>query len=389
MRRLVRVSVLGLVADRWRRRRRSDCRRAADADRLPARGGPGRVLRRGAAARGASVNRTSEAAQQVEELLQADAAGRRTCSRSSATRCSTASASRTRLRRRAAEAVRGPHAARPNSAQALIGRVFAAGQQVRAANVIPFNLPPIIGLSTSGGFEYQLEGPGRTRPRRRGSVMQGLVAAANQDPRLTRVFTTYTATTPSLYLDIDREKAQTLGLTSATSSPRCRRRSAATTSTTSTCSAAPGRSTSRPRRRTAAISRRSTGSTSATERRRWCRCARSPSRASISGRRSSSATTTTARSRSTAARARARRRATALAAMDGVSAKTLPPATASNGPAPPTRRRRRPARPTSILALAVLFAYLFLVGAVRELDDPGAGAAVGDGRRARRVRRRS
>ena len=42
--------------------------------------------------------------------------------------------------------------------------------------------------------------------------MQGLIAAANQDPRLTRVFSTFTATNPSIYLDIDRDKAQALGL---------------------------------------------------------------------------------------------------------------------------------------------------------------------------------
>ena len=36
----------------------------------------------------------------------------------------------------------------------------------------------------------------------------------------------------------------------------------------------------------------------------------------------------------------------------------------------------------------MLFAYLFLVGALRELDDPGPGAAVGVGRRARRDARR-
>jgi len=44
------------------------------------------------------------------------------------------------------------------------------------------------------------------------SVMQGLVAAANQDPRLNRVFSTFTASNPSISLDIDREKAQALGL---------------------------------------------------------------------------------------------------------------------------------------------------------------------------------
>jgi hydrophobic/amphiphilic exporter-1 (mainly G- bacteria), HAE1 family len=42
--------------------------------------------------------------------------------------------------------------------------------------------------------------------------MQGMVAAANQDPRLTRVFSTFTASNPSIWLDIDREKAQALGL---------------------------------------------------------------------------------------------------------------------------------------------------------------------------------
>ena len=42
--------------------------------------------------------------------------------------------------------------------------------------------------------------------------MGGLIGAANRDPRLTRVFSTFTATNPSIYLDIDRAKAQALGL---------------------------------------------------------------------------------------------------------------------------------------------------------------------------------
>ena len=99
-----------------------------------------------------------------------------------------------------------------NSAQALIGRVFAAGQELRAATVIPFNLPPIIGLSTTGGFEYELEGLEGQEPAAMNSVMQGLLAAANGDSRLTRVFSTYTASNPSIFLNIDRQKAQALGL---------------------------------------------------------------------------------------------------------------------------------------------------------------------------------
>jgi hydrophobic/amphiphilic exporter-1 (mainly G- bacteria), HAE1 family len=99
-----------------------------------------------------------------------------------------------------------------SSAQALIARVFAEGQQVRTATVIPFNLPPIIGLSTTGGFEYDLEGLEGQEPAAMNSVMQGLLASANHDPRLSRVFSTYTASNPSIYLDIDREKTQALGL---------------------------------------------------------------------------------------------------------------------------------------------------------------------------------
>ena len=99
-----------------------------------------------------------------------------------------------------------------NSAQALIGRVFAEGREARAANVIAFNLPPIIGLSTTGGFEYELEGLEGQEPAAMNGVMQGLIANANHDTRLARVFSTYTANNPSIYLDIDREKAQALGL---------------------------------------------------------------------------------------------------------------------------------------------------------------------------------
>ncbi len=100
-------------------------------------------------------------------------------------------------------------------AQAVIGRVFGGAQQIRSATVFPFNLPPIIGLSTSGGFEYQLENLEGRDPADMQSVMQGLVGAANQDKRLARVFSTFTATNPSIWLDIDREKAQALGLSIA------------------------------------------------------------------------------------------------------------------------------------------------------------------------------
>ncbi|WP_428377699.1 efflux RND transporter permease subunit [Lichenicoccus sp.] len=96
--------------------------------------------------------------------------------------------------------------------QSLLRDVFMGSQNIRQATIFPFNLPPIIGLSPGGGFEYELEGLEGQDPVQLGSAVQGLLAAANADHRLARVFSTFTASNPSLYLEIDRTKAQALGV---------------------------------------------------------------------------------------------------------------------------------------------------------------------------------
>ncbi len=82
----------------------------------------------------------------------------------------------------------------------------------REALVIPFNLPPIIGLGTGAGFEYQLQDLQGGSLVDLAGVARGLIVAANQDDRLAGVYTTFSANTPQLFLDIDREKVQTLGI---------------------------------------------------------------------------------------------------------------------------------------------------------------------------------
>jgi hydrophobe/amphiphile efflux-1 (HAE1) family protein len=98
------------------------------------------------------------------------------------------------------------------SVNALIGRTLGELSRIREAQAFALNLPPIIGLSTGGGFEYELEALQGQSPQQMASAMGGLVGAANADPRLSRVFSTFTAANPSIYLDIDRDKAQALGL---------------------------------------------------------------------------------------------------------------------------------------------------------------------------------
>jgi hydrophobe/amphiphile efflux-1 (HAE1) family protein len=99
-----------------------------------------------------------------------------------------------------------------NTSDAIIGRLGPALRSVHGGIAIPLAPPPIIGLGTGGGFSYVLQDLRGGSPENMAQVLRGLVVAANQNPQLSRVFTTFSATTPSIYLDIDRDKARILGV---------------------------------------------------------------------------------------------------------------------------------------------------------------------------------
>ena len=94
----------------------------------------------------------------------------------------------------------------------IIRQVRELGLGVREAQVFAFNLPPIIGLGSGSGFEYQLNDLEGRSPADLAAVAGGMIVAANQDPRLGPVYTTYSAGTPQLHLDLDRDRLQTLGV---------------------------------------------------------------------------------------------------------------------------------------------------------------------------------
>lgn len=97
-------------------------------------------------------------------------------------------------------------------AREVVGRLNTQFRQIQGGAVVPLLPPPIIGLGTGGGFTYVLEDLKGGDPKALAQVVRGLTVAANQDPRLSRVFSTFSATNPSIYLDIDRTKVQVLGI---------------------------------------------------------------------------------------------------------------------------------------------------------------------------------
>ena len=98
------------------------------------------------------------------------------------------------------------------SADAIIAQLRPRLAAIQGAIAFPFNLPPILGLGSTGGFQYVLEALQGQPPTDVAAVLGGLLVAANGQPELAGVFSTYAADTPQLYLDIDRDKAQVLGV---------------------------------------------------------------------------------------------------------------------------------------------------------------------------------
>jgi hydrophobe/amphiphile efflux-1 (HAE1) family protein len=98
------------------------------------------------------------------------------------------------------------------SAGAVIARLAPKFSQIRGGRVVPLLPPPILGLGTGGGFTYVLEDVRGGDANAMAQALRGLVVASNQDPQLTRVFSTFSANNPSIHLDIDRDKVQVLGV---------------------------------------------------------------------------------------------------------------------------------------------------------------------------------
>jgi multidrug efflux pump subunit AcrB len=96
--------------------------------------------------------------------------------------------------------------------RAVVDRLNTKFRQISSGSVVPLAPPPILGLGTGGGFAYVLEDLRGGDPKALAQALRGLVVAANQDQQLSRVFSTFSATNPSIYLDINRDKAQILGV---------------------------------------------------------------------------------------------------------------------------------------------------------------------------------
>ena len=98
------------------------------------------------------------------------------------------------------------------SAQAIqreLFRQFAGIQEAQVFVVVP---PSVAGIGNAGGFRMMVEDRAGQGPAALQAATRAMMARAAQTQGVAQVFSIFENSTPQLYLDIDREKAQLLGV---------------------------------------------------------------------------------------------------------------------------------------------------------------------------------
>jgi hydrophobe/amphiphile efflux-1 (HAE1) family protein len=98
------------------------------------------------------------------------------------------------------------------SVQALIARTAKHFATYQDATITPVNPPPIRGLGTSSGFDFELEDRGGLGHDALLKARNQLLDMAKQDPNLAQVRPNGLDDNPTFSIDVDREKAEVLGV---------------------------------------------------------------------------------------------------------------------------------------------------------------------------------
>ncbi len=98
------------------------------------------------------------------------------------------------------------------SAGSILQSILGIANQEASASVIAFNPPPIPGLGLSAGVEMKVQQTGGGSAQDLSAALGSLIYAANQRPEIAQAYTTFRANVPKVFVDLDREKAKTLNV---------------------------------------------------------------------------------------------------------------------------------------------------------------------------------
>ena len=96
--------------------------------------------------------------------------------------------------------------------QAILAKIQPQLNQIQGALIRTFNIPAIPGIGMANGFDYRLQNAQGETPQEMEQVMRLLLQTANQNPKMSMVYSTFNTSTPQLFVSLDRVKAQMLGV---------------------------------------------------------------------------------------------------------------------------------------------------------------------------------
>ncbi len=99
-----------------------------------------------------------------------------------------------------------------DSVENTVAQVFRRGFSVLDGFILAFNMPPISGMSNTGGFEGYLQSRGGGSLTELADQVALLTAEAAKRPELGRVSSTFSMGAPQLNIELDREKAKAMGV---------------------------------------------------------------------------------------------------------------------------------------------------------------------------------
>jgi hydrophobe/amphiphile efflux-1 (HAE1) family protein len=98
------------------------------------------------------------------------------------------------------------------SANDVANELRGAFSSISAANILVIPPPPVSGIGTGGGFKMMIEDRSGAGLAALEKVTFAMMMEANQAPEVGTAFTTFNTATPRLFADIDRERAEQLGV---------------------------------------------------------------------------------------------------------------------------------------------------------------------------------
>jgi hydrophobe/amphiphile efflux-1 (HAE1) family protein len=101
---------------------------------------------------------------------------------------------------------------RETQLESILAACYARFATVPESLNLAFGLPPILGLSTTNGFQFMLEDRAGTDIDTLAKTADSLVAAARQRPELMNVISTFRSAVPTYNVQMNTDKLQTLGI---------------------------------------------------------------------------------------------------------------------------------------------------------------------------------